>query len=158
MKRIKTLISIAVVLFVGAQFVRFKHTNPPVTGVVNAPPAVKKVLMNSCFHCHSNVNNWPWFSQVAPASWLVYSDVTGARSHVNFTTWNLYQKDPLTLACKLKLIKHEVETGDMPPFYFLAVHPQDSLTAKDRKLIANWVDTGLAHIRSQFKPNGKPAA
>ena len=86
MKRIKSLILIALGLFVVAQLIRFKHTNPPVTGDVNAPPQVEATLHRACYNCHSNLTKWPWYSEIAPISWLVYHDVSDGRHHVNFST------------------------------------------------------------------------
>ena len=45
--------------------------NPPVSSEISAPPDVRRVLEESCFDCHSNQTEWPWYSHLAPASWLV---------------------------------------------------------------------------------------
>ena len=61
------------------QLVSFERTNPPVTGEVEAPPEVKALLKRACFDCHSHDTTWPWYSKVAPVSWLVHRDVVEGR-------------------------------------------------------------------------------
>ena len=73
------------VVFIALQFVRPGLTNPPVTAELNAPPEVKAILKNSCYNCHSNETKLPWFDQVAPAYWLLASDVKEARKHLDFS-------------------------------------------------------------------------
>jgi|YelNatPaOPRAMG01_1025707.scaffolds.fasta_scaffold39921_3 hypothetical protein len=158
MRRIKTLILTALVIFVVAQFVRFKHTNPPVTGDVNAPPQVAAILHRACYNCHSNLTRWPWYSEVAPVSWLVYHDVSDGRHHLNFSTWNLYASDPQTLANKLKHIKKEVNDDDMPPLYYRPMHPNSHLSAADRQAIVEWVDGELARLKPASASGAVPAA
>jgi hypothetical protein len=60
---------------IAMQAVRCDHGNPPVTGEVPAPAEVKAVLRRACYDCHSNETRWPWYSQIAPVSWLVGRDV-----------------------------------------------------------------------------------
>jgi hypothetical protein len=37
--------------------------------------------------CHSNRTAWQWYSGVAPASWLVVSEVNRSRKELNFSNW-----------------------------------------------------------------------
>src|SRR5258708_22460236 len=78
-----TLLTILIVI----QFVPIPKTNPPVTGEIQAPEPVKAVLQRSCYDCHSNRTVWPWYSKVAPVSWLLYRDVTQGRKAMNLTEW-----------------------------------------------------------------------
>ena len=72
------------------QLVPISRTNPPVETEIAAPANVQAILTRSCYDCHSNKTAWPWYSHVAPVSWLVASDVSGARKKMNFTPWNAY--------------------------------------------------------------------
>ena len=58
------------------------HANPPVTREVKwDSPRTRALAAGACFDCHSNLTTWPWYSNVAPVSWLVYADVVGGRGH-----------------------------------------------------------------------------
>jgi hypothetical protein len=78
----------AVIIFlIVAQAFRIDKSNPPVERDVNAPPQVKEVMRRSCYGCHSNEVVWPWYADVAPASWLVAYDVHEGRAELNFSLW-----------------------------------------------------------------------
>src|ERR1044072_7099855 len=80
----------AVVFFVVAQFARIDRTNPPVETDVPAPANVKNALRTACYDWHSNETVWPWYSHVAPVSWLLAYDVVEGREELNFSTWQRY--------------------------------------------------------------------
>ena len=57
---------------------------------MNAPAPVKEVMKRACYGCHSNETVWPWYSNVAPASWLAAYDVGRGRAELNFSSWGKY--------------------------------------------------------------------
>jgi cytochrome c551/c552 len=126
-----------VIILAGLQFIPVDRTNPPVTEEVDAPEVAKAILQRSCYDCHSNATRWPWYSYVAPASWLVASDVGEARHHLNFSEWDRYSDEDRR--DKLGDIREEVESGDMPLWYYLLMHPNARLSPDDRSTLMNWV-------------------
>jgi len=127
------------VAFLAVQFVPVTRTNPPIEGDVTAPADVKAVLRRACYDCHSNETTWPWYSHVAPVSWLVADDVNHGRSHVNFSMWNR-----LTPADQAKVMRNageEVEAGEMPLWYYLPMHPMARLSDADKALVREWART-----------------
>jgi len=86
-KIMKIAFFILVAVFVLAQAIRVERLNPPVQAEITADPAVKPLLRRACYDCHSNETVWPWYSNVAPASWLIASDVEEGRSNLNFSEW-----------------------------------------------------------------------
>ena len=118
------------------QFVPVERTNPPVEEEVPAPANVRAVLHRACYDCHSNETRWPWYSHVAPVSWLVAHDVHEARKHLNFSTWNQYNAK--RQARKLNEVWEEVDEGEMPLWYYLAIHRDAKLSAEDRALLRTW--------------------
>ena len=86
-------------LIIVVQVYRPERTNPiadPKQGIhaiLTVEPQVVSVMSRSCNDCHSNQTTWPWYSQVAPASWLVVSDVNRGRAAVNFSEWRKYSAD-----------------------------------------------------------------
>src|SRR5690348_6573673 len=87
-----------------AQLVRPQRTNPPVVSDVAAPPEIEAVLRRACFDCHSNETAWPWYTAVAPISWVLHRDVLEGRRRLNFSEWGEYASDPETLSRKLEQI------------------------------------------------------
>jgi cytochrome c551/c552 len=124
-------------LLLAMQVVTCARTNPPVTKEIDAPPDVKAVLERSCYDCHSNKTVYPWYSHVAPSSWLMYRDVTEGRQHLNFTEWDKVPKDRVSR--KLWSAVHEVKGGDMPLWFYLPLHPKAKLSDADKALLEKWV-------------------
>jgi mono/diheme cytochrome c family protein len=105
------------------------HTNPPLT---QEPawdsPHTRDLMRRACFDCHSNATAWPWYSHVAPVSWLVQNDVDGGRRHLNFNEWNLPQRHA-------KDVAEAVRGGDMPPWYYLPMHPAAKLSDAEKQAL-----------------------
>lgn len=101
-----------------------EHTNPP---VVSEPPwnsaATRATAVKACFDCHSNQTVWPWYSNIAPASWLVQRDVDQGRRHLNFSTWSTGQGFQAA---------EMVSSGEMPPFQYLVAHPEARLSDAEK--------------------------
>jgi hypothetical protein len=121
------------------QFVPFghTHTNPPQTGepMWNSPET-RVLIHRACFDCHSNETVWPWYSNVAPVSWLLQRDVNEGRSHLNFTEWNLPQKHAKDVAA-------EVKQGDMPLWFYLPLHPGARLTEVEKQALIDGAEKSL---------------
>ena len=105
------------------------HTNPPAT---KEPawdsPQTRDLIHRACFDCHSNQTAWPWYSNVAPVSWLLQRDVNGGRSHLNFTEWDRPQKHA-------KDVAEQVKEGEMPPWFYLPMHSTARLTAGEKQAL-----------------------
>src|SRR5262249_46609992 len=97
----------------------------------------------ACYDCHSNETSWPWYSAVAPASWVIHRDVSEGRRRMNLSSWADYAEDPGTLVQKLDEIRKAVVSGDMAPRYYLALHPRGRLSESDRATLLSWVTDEL---------------
>lgn len=125
-----------VVIFVAIQFVPVDRSNPPVTAEVPAPPEARAVLRRACYDCHSNETVWPWYSRVAPVSWLLARDVLKGRDELNFSTWDQYSvKEQVK---KLKKSWEEATEGEMPPWFYQPVHRDAVLSAEDKAVLRRW--------------------
>ncbi len=118
------------------QLVRPSQTNPPVTGKIKAPPEVATLLERACNDCHSNETKWPWYSQVAPFSWLVARDVNDGRKRLNFSEWENYEEGRKLK--KLEDVAEEVGAGEMPLAVYVPLHPEAKLTQPERALLVEW--------------------
>jgi hypothetical protein len=124
------------ILLVAIQIVRFERTNPPVKADLLAPPDVKSALRRACYDCHSNEATWPWYTAIAPASWLAHYDVTAGRSAVNFSEWGTLS--PEEQGKKSQETVESIAEGEMPPWYYVVMHPQAHLTPAERAAIVVW--------------------
>lgn len=137
----RSLLTFALLLLVG-QIYRPPKTNPPIDheqqiGATSAAePVIASILDRSCNDCHSNRTVWPWYSRVAPVSWLVVSDVNRGRRRVNFSEWGLYASDKKSKL--LEAICKEVTEGDMPPITYTPMHSSAKLTRADAQEICRW--------------------
>jgi cytochrome c551/c552 len=139
MKRnLRNIFIVLAVLLIAAQAIRPERTNPPVTGEINAPPEIKSILRKTCYNCHSNETVWPWYSQVAPASWLLVYDVGNARKRVNFSEWS--SLPPQRQARKLKKAEEDIKEGEMPLWYYLPLHPEARLSDADKSALMAWLN------------------
>jgi hypothetical protein len=134
-KSLKIIVLALVAVLLLAQCIRIDKVNPPVRSDL-AFVSVKPVLQRACYNCHSNETVWPWYSGVAPASWLVGTDVKEGRSHLNFSEWGMY--DGGTRSHKLRGITEKVQGGDMPPWYYRLVHRDSRLSEAERNQILAW--------------------
>ena len=113
------------------------HNNPPVTGEPSwNTPQTRVLFQRACGDCHSNLTTWPWYSNVAPVSWLVTRDVDGGRSNLNVSEWNKPQE--------AGDVVDNIRSGEMPPFYYTWMHSGAKLTsAEQQALISGWQATML---------------
>ena len=120
------------------------HTNPPATAEPRwDSPQTRELAARACFDCHSNLTTWPWYSNVAPVSWLVQRDVNGGRSALNFSEWDKPQDGAGDVA-------EAISGGSMPPWFYPLMHPNAKLSQADQqKLIA-----GLAATFRNSPPKG----
>ena len=136
---VKALMVFAAVLLaalIAIQFVPVERTNPPAPAPIKAPPDVAAVLQRSCFDCHSYETKWPWYSHVAPVSWLVTKDVREGRKRLNFSAWESYP--PKRLSKLARKIYSEVHEGGMPLSNYLKMHPTARLLPADVSVIEAW--------------------
>jgi hypothetical protein len=132
------------IALIGIQFIQPERTNPPVGesktifASLNVPPEVRAILERSCFDCHSNNTTWPWYSHVAPTSWLVASDVRNGRRLMNFSTWGNY--DETRQISKLDMISQMVTDDKMPLKTYRLMHPNAALSKAEVDLISNWAE------------------
>ena len=130
-----------VALFALAQAVPYGrgHHNP---ASVREPawdsPQTRKLAADACFDCHSNLTTWPWYSNIAPGSWLIYRDVIDGRSTLDFSEWQRAQD------VSSGDIAEAVRGGSMPPWYYGLLHPRARLSSADQERLALGLEKTIA--------------
>jgi hypothetical protein len=126
------------ILFVGIQFIKIEV--PTVSNIkkayeLNASNRVLSILERSCFDCHSNNTNYPWYSKVAPISWYINSHIKKGRKILNFSKWNGYSKDE-----KIKILDRVPKAIiiRMPMPTYLWLHEDAKLSKEDKLILKSW--------------------
>lgn len=129
-----------VALFALIQLIPYgrSHTNPPVVAEPAWNSATTRDLASAaCFDCHSNETTWPWYTNIAPVSWLTQHDVDEGRSTLNFSDWTAAlghgEHDPV----------EAIQGGEMPPLYYVMMHPNANLTAAEKDALVNGLQSTL---------------
>ena len=138
MKKILLYIVIGgLVLFGLIQLVPIDRTNPPTTQEPKwSSPEARALVKQSCFQCHSNQTEWPWYSYIAPASWLIKLDVVRGRDQFNFSEWD---QNPGTLSQMVR----QIQRGSMPPLQYTIVHPEANMNDQQKQALINALTTTL---------------
>ncbi len=129
-----------------AQLVRPDSSNPPVNrarslwGDRRVDPRVAKLLRRACANCHSHETEWPWYSKISPASWIIVRDVRHGQAKLNFSEWSGTPN-------QLEEIYEAVEKNDMPPVDYRLMHPEARLSNDDREILKAWAEGKVAQAR-----------
>jgi hypothetical protein len=125
------------------------RTNPPVQrdrtieARLKVTPQVEAMLHHACINCHSHETAWPWYSRVAPVSWMLGRDVNAARTAMNLSQWSPNPGEQiayLTAACV------NVQGGRMPPPDYRFMHPEARVTPDEAKTFCAWSKTQISSI------------
>lgn len=106
------------------------HTNPAVQAEPQwDSPETKQLFDRACADCHSHTTNWPWYSNVAPLSWIIFDHVEEGREHFNVSAWGVQKDNEGEEAAE------EVEDGEMPVFGYTITHPEARLSKEEKQLL-----------------------
>lgn len=137
MKKIlgRSAIGLALV-FLLIQLVPVDRSNPPVVSEVFAPEPVKAILRKACYDCHSHETRWPWYSRIAPVSWLMAEHVEDGRKDMNLSRWPLLDME--AQADILEDIEEEIAEDEMPLWSYRLGHPEARLTDEEKAVLLRW--------------------
>ncbi len=144
-KVLKFVLWIILVIFISIQFVPINRENPvgdenaDLLIVTQAPEEVRELMKNACYDCHSNETVWPWYSYVAPVSFIIAEHVKEGREHLNFSDW--VSKDTAEYLSVLKHMKKEIDKNAMPLAGYVKLHSNAKMTDDRKELILNWIDS-----------------
>ena len=138
-KALSILVGVGILVLILIQFIPFghEHANP---AMVSEPqwssPEARALVKQSCFQCHSNETDWTWYSNIAPASWLIQYDVNAAREQFNFSDWNNNPGD-------LNEMTRVIKAGRMPPIQYTIFHPSAKLNAQQKQDLINALTSSI---------------
>lgn len=155
----KKIIIGILILLVGIQLIRIDKTNPEAIPehdfltITNAPDNIATTIKQSCYDCHSNHTNYPWYSNVAPISWMVKHHVNEAREHGNFSEWLHYNKDQQEHI--IEECVEVIENGEMPFKAYVLAHKETALDKTQREELIAWFKTALKPKDELYLNEGK---
>ncbi len=127
-------------VFVGMQFYRpsmniSEETTTAFFEAETSPPGpILETLQTSCYDCHSNNTNYPWYNQVAPVSYFIDAHIKDGKKHLNFSEWESYatkKKDH-----KIEELIEEIQEGEMPLKSYRITH--GNITEEQAKGLIAW--------------------
>jgi hypothetical protein len=102
------------------------------------PENIGNMLKHSCFDCHSNLTNYPWYDRIAPASWLVAHHIKEGKQQLNFSEWG--SKDVIDKITILGKIADEVKSGSMPIRSYTMMHRDAGLSKEQVNELVSWTE------------------
>ncbi|TDS15356.1 heme-binding protein [Maribacter caenipelagi] len=143
MKLLKKISLGVLVVFVAMQFFSptkntsaGKHTEAFIKQT-NPSPELKTSFETSCYDCHSNNTEYPWYNNIAPISYLLAGHVKDGKEHLNFSEWENYSLDKKDRL--LTEIEEQVVNGKMPLSQYTLFHKNTELTTSEVNKLVEWV-------------------
>jgi hypothetical protein len=100
------------------------------------PGKVQLVLQISCYDCHSNNTNYPWYSRIQPFGWLLAKHIKNGKAELNFNEFSSYSLR--RQISKLNGIGNSVKDGTMPLNSYTMIHKNARLSKEDKALLIDW--------------------
>ncbi len=144
MRVIKIIVLILLVAFVGIQFVPIQRNQSDIVPktdflLVNNPPKmVGTLLQESCYDCHSNNTDYPWYNKIQPVAWFLEDHIKEGKKELNFNEWDGYSDRRKN--SKLKSIKNQIEDDEMPLSSYTLIHRDAILSDSEKKLVINFIN------------------
>lgn len=141
-KTLKIIAGAVVAAFIAIQFIpnhlpeNSDDLSNDLLEVETLPGEIVTMLRESCYDCHSSQVKYPWYSHLAPVSWLVAKDVREGRDELNLSDWGRLEKRKKIKA--LSGIAEEVEKGNMPLPIYITMHPGAKLSDEQKKILVEW--------------------
>jgi len=151
MKLLKLIGLVILVILVGVQFFPDRNnqsTEVPTTDFIlsyRAPESIGNILHTSCYNCHSNNTNYPWYSRVQPVGWFLESHINKGKEKLNFSEFASYsvrrQKS------KLKSMVNQVKKGEMPLSSYTFIHRDARLSQDQKKALMDYLNSILDSLQ-----------
>lgn len=154
--RRKKIIVALLVVFLAAQAIQPKMNQGPASGpadiahIVQTPDSILTMLRVSCYDCHSDSTNYPWYDRIAPISWWIGNHVKEGKRELNFSRFGEYTTRRQTK--KLKETAELIEKEEMPLSSYTFIHNDAKLNEAERKLLVDWAKASQTLIETKRQP------
>lgn len=145
MKQILKIVSLIVLItLVGIQFIPIKVNQSNVVldsdfnKIYDVPQNIQNILKTSCYDCHSNNTNYPWYNKIQPISCFLENHIEDGKAELNFSEFGNYSKR--RRKNKLKSIISQVEKNEMPLSSYTLIHGDAQLSQKEKQGFIDWIN------------------
>ena len=131
--------------FVAIQFIQPAHNKSDkvlptdIINTVAVPNQVLNLLQNSCYDCHSNNTQYPWYSFIQPGAWWMASHIRKGKENINFSEFGAYSNRKQQ--SKLQAIANSIKDQTMPISSYTFLHKKAKLSGDDKAVLNDWIKT-----------------
>lgn len=139
----KIILMILLVVFVGIQFIPTKRNqsnevlSTDFIKIFNAPQNVQNILKASCYDCHSNNTQYPWYSKIQPGGWFMERHIKDGKKELNFSEFGDYSDR--RKKSKLKSMISQIKEDEMPLWSYTLIHREAKLSEEDKLTLTDWL-------------------
>lgn len=150
-KWLKLSFSFVVIVLVGIQFIPDQRNQiEPVTNTdfikyYESPLDIGKMIRASCYDCHSNQTNYPWYSNVKPIGWILQNHIMEGKSELNFSEFG--NQSNRMQRSKLKSILNQIDDDKMPLKSYILLHSEAKLDSLKKDSLVKYIDSLIVSIR-----------
>lgn len=130
---------ILLLLIQGVPYGRNHDSRPIIRELTWDTPGTRIMAKRACFDCHSYETTWPWYSQIAPISWLVQHDVDDGLRKLNFSDW----RSGARKGEHPDKIENEIKHDEMPPLLYRLAHPESRLSDTEKRDVINGLSNSI---------------
>ncbi len=144
MRIVKTIALVLLLAFVVIQFVHAELNRSDVVPKTDfllgnkAPKSISTILQESCYDCHSNNTQYPWYNKVQPIAWYLEDHIKNGKAELNFNEWNNFSDRRKN--SKLKSIINQIEDDDMPLSAYTLIHRDAILSESEKELVIGFME------------------
>jgi hypothetical protein len=109
---------------------------------------VQQVLQNSCYDCHSNQTQYPWYASLQPVGWWLQHHVNEGKHELNFSEFAGYRLR--RQYHKFEEIIEQVKENEMPLSSYTLIHRNAKLNDLQKSTLTNWAKAMLDTMRLKY--------
>lgn len=160
---LRRILVFLLLVFIGIQFLQPAKNNQSqdlqhdITAMFPVPDTVLSILKTSCYDCHSNFTQYPWYTNIQPVGWWLKQHIDDGKEKLNFQEFALvepntkYPTKALRQDHKLEEVIEVLEEDEMPLKSYLWIHHDAKLDAGQKQLITGWADSARKILASPGK-------
>lgn len=132
---------------VGIQFIPMNRNcskmvpGTAITKIYDVPDKVETILKTSCYDCHSNNTNYPWYNKIQPFSTILEGHIADGKAELNFSEFGSYSDR--RQRSKFRSMASQIEDGEMPLPFYVWMHEKAQLSEEKKKVLLEWIDMSL---------------
>lgn len=122
-----------------------------ITRVHQVPDNVAAILKTSCYDCHSNNTNYPWYNHIQPVALWLNNHIEEGKTELNFSEFGSYRLR--RQYHKLEEINEQVKEGEMPLSSYTLIHGDAKLSKEQKLAVAQWVESLTDSMERVYPPD-----